>query len=1104
VGEPDAEPAVESARGVRAVEARLWAALEPLAAAGLAAPALLALPVRVIVPSRSLREHLSGELLRRSGRALLGVAVQTLHRLAEEILERAGEAPPAGLDLLPIAVRRLAREEPALRQPLDGLADGYGVVEAVVADLLDAGLEAAHAEAVEDLLREELGSGEAGERGRAALRVAARVAELPARGLPGHRSLLFRRAREILEADPPGAFPARAVLVHGYADATGVQADLLEALVRRRGARVLVDRPPDPERPEEEDPSAAFGDRLALRLARGARPRAGPEPGLAGPEIRVLRAPGPGAEARALALHLRLLLDAGQAPERIGVVARDLGPYRLPLRLHLGRLAIPFSGLAEPGPAGPAERRLSALLDLLRQGGELAAPRWLEAVVALPAAGAGPGQRLPPSAQERADLRRGLAALGVSRLGELAALDLSCATGISERGGVELPVRRGLRAPETGGAPYAPHRLLRREILDAAQAAARGALARALPRDPPESLAAHAARLARLVDEDLGWEAALPERLALAALFAAHAGSPRGELVLDAEELSLWLERALPAALRPPLGGAGGGVQVLSVMEARGRSFEHLCVLGLNRGAFPRPVSEDPILPDPVRRRIRSLLPDLPVKSEGADEERFLFAQLLSASPRVLLAFSVCDDDGKARPPSPLLERLRLPEPEQVPGLYAPEAASAEATARPAHEQALLAGLYGTRARFEEALAAALAERRALLGEGAGEDPAILARARRAVLEELDPGPGPRPDPGPYLGFVGEVAEPADPRRGPLYVTTLERVAACPWEAFLTRLLRLELPGDALDALPSVTPPLLGSLVHAVLEGIVALGLGAAAPTSLAEAVARRPTPVPWPEPGTLHALLARSAEELCRERAIAFPGFARVLALRALPFLEVARELDWGAGPIPALGTEVPGEVALADAAGARRVIHFRADRVDRDGPLLRLTDYKTGRAIAEQLDPARRSASHREQVAQGRALQAAVYARAAGQAGIPRAEGRYAFLDPRTPPHARVFGAPAEDPDFAGALGSAAGAVLEAFDRGAFFPRLLDRALEREPRQCGRCEVREACLRGDSGARGRLAGFVERARAAGPGAPRAAAERALLGLFPLGQGRP
>jgi inactivated superfamily I helicase len=76
-------------------------------------------------------------------------------------------------------------------------------------------------------------------------------------------------------------------------------------------------------------------------------------------------------------------------------------------------------------------------------------------------------------------------------------------------------------------------------------------------------------------------------------------------------------------------------VQVLRVVDARGRTFEHLFVMGLNRDLFPRGISEDPLLPDAIRAALeRDVLPDIPIKRRGFDEERYLFAGLLSASPR--------------------------------------------------------------------------------------------------------------------------------------------------------------------------------------------------------------------------------------------------------------------------------------------------------------------------------------------------------------------------------------------------------------------------------------------------------------------------------------
>ena len=142
-----------------------------------------------------------------------------------------------------------------------------------------------------------------------------------------------------------------------------------------------------------------------------------------------------------------------------------------------------------------------------------------------------------------------------------------------------------------------------------------------------------------------------------------------------------------------------------------------------------------------------------------------------------------------------------------------------EVRPRPAHEHAILAGLYGTRDHFAQVLEVALEEcardfdtRRA--------DPQQLGASRIAVLEELDPAS--RADRlGPYYGFVGAATDPNDPRRAPLFVTTVERLAACPWQTLLTRLLRVQPVPDPLGALPGFSPPLVGALVHEVLEQIV-------------------------------------------------------------------------------------------------------------------------------------------------------------------------------------------------------------------------------------------------------------------------------------------
>ena len=180
-------------------------------------------------------------------------------------------------------------------------------------------------------------------------------------------------------------------------------------------------------------------------------------------------------------------------------------------------------------------------------------------------------------------------------------------------------------------------------------------------------------------------------------------------------------------------------------MEARGRTFDHLFVVGLNRDQFPRAVREDPLLPDDLRRVLARVLPDVPVKARGFDEERYLFAQLLSAAPAVTLSWQSADEDGKARTPSPLLAALGPAEPAKAPPLWAlPDRPSrpdrAAGLLRPADEHAILAALHGGRTRFSRSLPLAMAEaRRDMPDLVLPLDPAAIGRFRAAVLDEADP-----------------------------------------------------------------------------------------------------------------------------------------------------------------------------------------------------------------------------------------------------------------------------------------------------------------------------------------------------------------------------
>lgn len=1124
-----------AARGALATEALLFSEVDELLAAAEREPALLARPVRIVVPSKSLRLHVASAIVRRRGRGTAGLIVQTLHALALEVLEHAGEPVDSGGGaLFEILARRAARAQPALFRGLDDLIEGYGAAAATIRDLLDAGLDPAHADALDELLN---GEGKAVatamdlERARALVRAAAGTQSELERLGTGRIADLLRRATQVLLSRPE-SLPARAVIVHGFSDATGLASDLIEALIRSRDATVLIDRPPDPSFQKISEAGTgeirlerAFSDRWAERIALATGPPLprGPEP--APPRREAFTAAGTDAEVREAALRLRALLDAGVAPERLGVVARDLGPYRFAVRRHFERLGLPYSGLAATGGKTPMGRRLAALEDLLRRGGDTPVSRWLDAAISLPGGAGRPGF----------ELRLAFAALGAGRLRDAAEIELaglldpwgkyalpirqgfSAGTerdpepeGVDEGEGLEpLPdepavVPEGETGPETAGGTgiRAPRRRISGKRLAAAIAAAKRASDKLENWPAAAPAAIHLQRLRSLLAGDLGWspksggegeDAIAGEEVARAyAALEALARELPSDFPLTAEELGALVAEAFSRLGTGGFGGNGGaGVQVLSVTEARGRTFDHLFVLGLARDAFPRPVREDPLLPDALRRVLRRLLPDLAKKRAGFDEERHLFAQLLSASAQVTLSWQSADDDGRPRAASPLVERIVFETGDVVraPGLFAgvdpalQAGPRSSALLRPAWEHSTLAALHGSRSHFAEVLPAALDE---LAPEIGTFRPEATAHARLSALAELDPdlrtreGRAANHRLGPWFGFVGTLGAELrsgelDPRRRELAVTHLERLDGCPWQFFLSRLLAIEPTPDPLQALPGLDARLLGNLIHAVLDRLAKLALDGGA--------------AEWPADGEIEPILRDEAARMVALEGIALSGLGRALAEWARPYLAAARE-PWRNELIQ---TEVKGSIEVVDpVTGGIRKLAFRADREDRlpDGAPL-FTDWKTGRPLSLKKRPERRRADLIGKIASGALLQAVAYRRSAG----PEALGRYFYLKPEA--EVREF-AVEEDPEIDAAFDRAVSAGLAAHAAGSFFPRLVDTAGQKEPRRCDYCEVAEACLRGDSGARRRLFEWSARSE------PEGATDRALLGVWNLAAPEP
>jgi hypothetical protein len=1004
-------------------------------------------PVRVVVPSRSLRHHLIRVITRRRG-GVAGLNVQTLYGLAMEVLAGSDAEAPGGDAGFEVLVRRLAAAQPSLHAALGELDDGYDAVVGAVRDLLDAGFQPGNEEGVLERLDEVAGevAPERVERARALVRLATEVLEhTDALGV-WRSTQALQLAEDELHARGPDALPARALFIHGFADLTGIAADLLMTLIRAHGGLVILDRPPDPADPTREDPGSSFLNRIGERLAR-----LDLEEDTGGDETREIsrvEASDIESEARWIADRVRTLIDSGVEPERIGVVSRSLEGLVLPLRRHFRRLGIPFSGCGATIPGASLRRHLSRLAELLRAGDGTDVDLWIET---------------RGDSHGRTELLLGLRVLGLLRAVDVAGL---AATGVPAKG-VILPV--AVSEEEEGEGAEREHRVLPASALERAAADA-GRLLKAFARWPENAGPRLHRRHTHEVLDALDWPADSSKyERAVGCLGALCRELPSDLGIARPEWLKLVADR-LHRAGEVGIGGLGAGVQVLTVVEARARTFERLFVAGVSRGVFPRVVHEDPMLPEAVRARLAAdVLPEMPVKGRSADEERYLFAQLMSSAPVVEVSWHLYGADGTLTP-SPFVDRLALREDigplETAPQLWPVEDATPRP--RPAYELAVLAAPKVETEGFERLLGAAIAED--LLNHERRSEISCdeLAAARADVLSAVEPAPD-SIDPGPWLGFTGFAGRQAD---DPMWVTRLEATGTCPWRAFIQQRLGIHPLPDPHLGLPGVDGMLVGQVVHGVLEQIV-LDAVADAPGDLDNAVAGPPAGVPWPSRERFDELVRREARHIALREGLATIGMAPLLEARARQFLDMAKELEWG-GDGPLAGVLAPEVEGVVEIKGVERPLAFRADRVDMGAAGPELVDYKAAKPLSTAKTPETRHSHVLDKVAKGRLLQAAAYAAAAPREG----GGRYVYLKPddRWDDEMRNVVVRADDEETVALFEEAVRTIAEGRVRGIAFPR-VEEADGRNAEHCSYCRVAEACRRDDSGFRRRLVEWMDAA---------------------------
>ena len=907
--------------------------------------------VAVVAPSRRMADRLERLVSVEAGRAVVGLRFHTFFSLALEAVEAAGgpsgRLAPSALfhDLI---LDRLLEATGA--KPSRGLAAAY---RASLRDLLDAGVDPAQfAEHLSGLIVDEAGR----RRLESVLGLLSRYRRrLDEAGVTAPSAL----TREAAEAAASGRASRlgryRELMYYGFYDLTGAQVDFFEAVTgafpcslffpyvkgrpgfefARRFLEARLGRAPSRQL-EADDSALALGGALEtlfsiepVRRAQGKAPRqaqgalrpAPVEPRPRAGAFRVFSASGSRDEIWTVAKEILALRGGKDAPAfaDIGVVARTLEPYR-------GAIADVFEDNAIPywlGSSGtllrlPAVKRALNLLTLRRR--EFPARVVLDLIRS-------PDFRLGRfeggGAALVADWTRLIEGLGLhsgwlqweGRLEPWTKADFPLT---SEPEGPVVPRRRAaqlldwLRTLHAALAGPAGHR----------------------PGDWP-AMAAHARRL---LEENFepgpegdgldGWGETLAAVDALAQ-FGPAAPDAGFEAFLDAFEESLLRDEA-------PCPPANLGVRVLDAMDARGESFKHLFLIGLQEGVFPRQVREDALLPDAVRSRLEDpggywILPKL----EGYGEERLLFALLAgSAAESLTCVYPRSSDDGRAQVPSIYLRELC-----RAAGTDLDEAVRAP---RRPFEKLAFAGLERLSPKEAAALAALGGRPSRALLEPLGLDGALLDSCRERLPELSRYG-----EPGAMDGLVGPPVEwlKRTSARG-LSPSALEQFIRCPFQFFASRLLRLGEVEEPVERgeLPATAR---GELAHRVLERFH---------RALADdRFFARPSGSWQPAfDAAIVQVLASAGWRSLGVYPVVWEAARRRLAQRLRALAEMDVERIRASGFVPRRFEE---ELS-AEVAGLR--LRGRVDRID-EGPggALWIVDYKSGKGPAKLGDALKRMES-------------------------------------------------------------------------------------------------------------------------------------------------
>ncbi len=503
--------------------------------------------------------------------------------------------------------------------------------------------------------------------------------------------------------------------------------------------------------------------------------------------LRAVRASSPRAEIEDVARQILRHIESGARPRDICVVARSLEPHAPWIESVFTRFGIPFtSSLSEPLVRQPAGRLWLDLVQTLFEGlPRDATLRLLASPRLRAAADQGPGfspqsewlsrragvvrglvdwraacDEAPNIASEE---RRALDEAGVTALREAVEAIDRCVPGLLDAGDFHSAAERLIAAAE--------------RLFDSASSAEE--------RELDERVRDSLLGLATLDDVDrVEQTQGRPERAEIrAALEAAIAGLTQRRHEAD-----------------------DGGVRVLDALQARALPCDHLFVIGLQHGTWPRQHREDPFLSGELRQQIREATRrPVPFRDLAEKEEHFLLGLLLSQARRsVQLSWAACDSSGHEIAPSSFLRSLPFVAPySSVIELALPEDGSNEL---------LDANDALTRAAGRAKPADAAEQLLPLANEIRPGDVAAL-RAGLALVDYTER------EKASDLSYDARIEVGSLRRPDRLSPSLIEALGQCPLRALFSRLLRVPEfdapPPDALEARER------GNLLHAVLAELL-------------------------------------------------------------------------------------------------------------------------------------------------------------------------------------------------------------------------------------------------------------------------------------------